>query len=117
RVESRRDRRARRRCVPRGARADRVLHGRAILQPDGAERKRTRVRSDGCARVDRDRVRDRRGLDAGDFPWYGRTAAVALGVIGIGFGIALAGWSSSLSSVFGGDPASGWGFIVAGATV
>ena len=54
---------------------------------------------------------------AGDFPWYGRAAAVALGVIGIGFGIALAGWSNSLSSVFGGDSASGWVFIVAGAIV
>src|SRR5437667_11063669 len=37
---------------------------------------------------------------AGDFPWYGRSAAVALGTIGTGFGIALIGWSSSLSRVF-----------------
>ena len=40
-----------------------------------------------------------------------------LALIEIGFGIALAGWSSSLSSVFGGDPASGWVFMAAGAIV
>jgi hypothetical protein len=52
---------------------------------------------------------------AGDFPWYGRGAAIGLGVIAIGFGIALLGWSSSLSRVFGGDPASGWLFVAVGA--
>ena len=51
---------------------------------------------------------------AGDFPWYGRPAAIVAGVLAVGFGIALAGWASSLAGVFGGDPASGWLWIGVG---
>src|SRR5437763_2817609 len=54
---------------------------------------------------------------AGDFPWYGRPAVVAGGVLAAGFGIALAGWASSLAGTFGGDAASGWLWIAVGALV
>jgi hypothetical protein len=45
---------------------------------------------------------------AGDFPWYGRSAAIVAGVLAIGFGIVLAAWATPFAGVFGGDPASGW---------
>jgi hypothetical protein len=48
---------------------------------------------------------------AGDFPWYGRSAAIVAGVLATGFGIVLAAWATPFASVFGGDPASGWLWI------